>query len=37
MLYVIVVGICVRSRANPSRRELEATLAPALKLLSAES
>jgi TetR/AcrR family transcriptional repressor of nem operon len=35
MLYVIVVGICVRARTNPSRQELEAALAPALKLLSA--
>jgi TetR/AcrR family transcriptional repressor of nem operon len=36
MLYAIVVGICVRARANPSRQELEATLAPALRLLSAQ-
>ena len=35
MLYVMVVGICVRARTNPSRQELEAALAPALKLLSA--
>jgi TetR/AcrR family transcriptional repressor of nem operon len=35
MLYVIVVGICVRARTNPSRQELEAALAPAFKLLSA--
>jgi TetR/AcrR family transcriptional repressor of nem operon len=35
MLYVLFVGICVRARTNPSRRELEAALAPALKLLSA--
>ena len=35
MLFVIVVGICVRARTRPSRPELEAALAPALKLLCA--
>lgn len=36
MLYVLVVGICVRARTSSSREELEASMAPALKLLSAE-
>jgi TetR/AcrR family transcriptional regulator, transcriptional repressor for nem operon len=34
LLYVIVVGICVRARTQPDRAELDAALAPALKLLS---
>lgn len=34
MLFVIVAGICVRARTHPARPELEAALAPALKLLT---
>lgn len=37
MFFVIVVGICVRARSHPSRPELQSAIAPALKLLAAET
>ncbi|MBX2806439.1 MAG: TetR/AcrR family transcriptional regulator [Hyphomicrobiales bacterium] len=36
-LFVMIVGVCVYARMRPSRSELEAALAPAFKLLTAQS
>lgn len=34
MLFVVVMGLCVRARTNPARAELEAAIAPALSILT---